>query len=119
MGPPFQDPPPPYPVTATVPLTDTGIRKAKPAAAVQKLRDGGGLYLLPRPDGAKWWRWDYRRPATSKCNTLSLGTYPDVNLATARERHATARKLLAEGIDPGEHARLRNPRLIAFLKPSK
>src|SRR5690606_12665704 len=33
---------------------------------------------------------------------LSLGTYPDVSLANARERHAAARKLLAEGIDPGE-----------------
>lgn len=94
--------PPPKSVTAKVPLTDTAIRKAKPAATVQKLRDGGGLYLLLRPDGAKWWRWDYRRPVTSKRNTLSLGTYPDVSLATARERHAAARKLLAEGIDPGE-----------------
>ncbi|MGV7186255.1 tyrosine-type recombinase/integrase [Xanthomonas axonopodis] len=85
-----------------MPLTDTAIRKARPTASVQKLRDGGGLYLLLRPDGAKWWRWDYRRPVTSKRNTLSLGTYPDVSLATARERHAAARKLLAEGIDPGE-----------------
>ncbi|WP_225043093.1 tyrosine-type recombinase/integrase [Xanthomonas campestris] len=85
-----------------MPLTDTAIRKAKPAATVQKLRDGGGLYLLLRPDGARWWRWDYRRPVTSKRNTLSLGTYPDVSLATARERHAAARKLLAEGVDPGE-----------------
>ncbi|KOB26930.1 tyrosine-type recombinase/integrase [Xanthomonas arboricola] len=93
---------PPKSVTAKVPLTDTAIRKAKPAAKVQKLRDGGGLYVLLRPDGAKWWRWDYRRPVTSKRNTLSLGTYPDVSLATARERHAAARKLLAEGIDPGE-----------------
>ncbi|NIK64376.1 integrase [Xanthomonas arboricola] len=83
-------------------MTDTAIRKAKPAATVQKLRDGGGLYLLLRPDGARWWRWDYRRPVTSKRNTLSLGTYPDVSLATARERHAAARKLLAEGVDPGE-----------------
>nr|WP_166744143.1 integrase arm-type DNA-binding domain-containing protein [Xanthomonas cannabis] len=93
---------PPKSVTAKVPLTDTAIRKAKPAATVQKLRDGGGLYLLLRPDGARWWRWDYRRPVTSKRNTLSLGTYPDVSLATARERHAAARKLLAEGVDPGE-----------------
>lgn len=83
-------------------LTDTAIRKTKPSATVQKLRDGGGLYLLLRPDGARWWRWDYRRPVTGKRNTLSLGTYPDVSLAAARERHAAARKLLADGIDPGE-----------------
>ena len=84
-------------------LTDTAIRKAKPAAKPQKLRDGGGLYLLLRPDGARWWRWDYRRPVTGKRNTLSLGTYPDTGLAEARERHAEARKMLAAGVDPGEH----------------
>lgn len=39
-----------------MPLTDTAIRKTQPADTVQKLRDGGGLYLLLRPDGAKWWR---------------------------------------------------------------
>ncbi len=85
-----------------MPLTDTAIRKAKPGDAPIKLRDGGGLYLLMRPDGARWWRWDYRRPVTGKRNTLSLGTYPDVGLADARQRHAEARKLLAAGVDPGE-----------------
>ena len=85
-----------------MPLTDTAIRKAKPGDAPIKLRDGGGLYLLMRPDGARWWRWDYRRPVTGKRNTLSLGTYPDVSLADARQRHAEARKLLAAGVDPGE-----------------
>ncbi len=83
-------------------LSDTAIRKVKPANAPLKMRDGGGLYLLVRPDGAKWWRWDYRRPVTGKRNTLSLGIYPDVGLADARQRHAAARKLLANGIDPGE-----------------
>ncbi len=47
-----------------MPLTDTAIRKAKPAAKPLKMSDGGGLYLLLRPDGARWWRWDYRRPVT-------------------------------------------------------
>lgn len=83
-------------------LTDTAIRKAKPGAKPAKLADGGGLYLLLRPDGARWWRWDYRRPVTGKRNTLSLGTYPETGLAEARARHAEARKALAAGIDPGE-----------------
>lgn len=34
---------------------------------------------------------------------LSLGTYPDTSLKNARERRDTARKLLADGIDPGEN----------------
>jgi len=84
-------------------LTDTAIRKAKPGEKPAKLADGGGLYLLLRPDGARWWRWDYRRPVTGKRNTLSLGTYPETGLAEVRERHKDARKLLAAGIDPGEH----------------
>lgn len=83
-------------------LTDTAIRKAKPGAKPTKLADGGGLYLLLRPDGGRWWRWDYRRPVTGKRNTLSLGTYPETGLADARVRHAEARKALAAGIDPGE-----------------
>ncbi|NIK43056.1 integrase [Xanthomonas arboricola] len=85
-----------------MPLTDTAIRKAKPAATPQKLRDGNGLYLLLRPDGARWWRYDYRRPVTGKRNTLSFGTYPEVSLSDARERLAEARRLLAAKIDPGE-----------------
>lgn len=83
-------------------LTDTAIRKAKPGDKPAKLADGGGLHLLLRPDGARWWRWDYRRPVTGKRNTLSLGTYPETGLAEARARHAEARKALAAGIDPGE-----------------
>ena len=86
-----------------MPLTDTSIRKAKPGDKAAKLADGGGLYLLLKPDGARWWRWDYRRPVTGKRNTLSLGTYPDTGLADAREKRDAARKLLAAGVDPGEH----------------
>lgn len=86
-----------------MPLTDTSIRKAKPGDKAAKLADGGGLYLLLKPDGARWWRWDYRRPVTGKRNTLSLGTYPDTGLADAREKRDVARKLLAAGVDPGEH----------------
>lgn len=63
-------------------LSDTAIRKAKPADKPVKLTDDEGLYLLLMPSGSRWWRWDYRRPITSKRNTLSLGTYPDIGLAT-------------------------------------
>ena len=33
---------------------------------------------------------------------LSIGTYPDTGLKDAREKHAEARKVLAQGIDPSE-----------------
>ena len=83
------------------PLSPSEVTNAKRQAEPYKLRDGGGLYLLVKPDGAKLWRLDYRRPVTSKRNTLSLGAYPEVPLKRARERREEARALLADGIDPG------------------
>ena len=67
------------------------------------MRDGGGLYLILRPDGARWWRPDYRCPLSGKLNTLSPGTYPDTGLAGARAERDRTRKQFAAGIDPGEH----------------
>lgn len=80
-------------------LTDTAARQAKAAEKPYKLADGGGLYLLVSQTG-KYWRWDYRH--LGKRKTLALGVYPDVSLAKVRDRHRDARKLLAEGVDPGE-----------------
>ena len=37
-----------------MPLTDTRIRNAKPGAKAYKLSDGGGMYLLVMPDGARY-----------------------------------------------------------------
>lgn len=34
-----------------MPLTETTVRNAKPAAKPMKLFDGGGLYLLVQPTG--------------------------------------------------------------------
>ena len=41
-------------------LTDTAIRKPMPGTKPQKLADGGGLYQLLLPTGARWWRWAMR-----------------------------------------------------------
>ena len=83
-----------------MPLSDTAIRNAKPAAKPQKLADGGGLYLLLNPNGSRWWRLKYRVGGKEKL--LSLGTYPDTGLKDARDKRDAARKLLAAGVDPGE-----------------
>jgi integrase len=64
-----------------------------------KMADGGGLYLEVDPSGGKYWRFKYRR--AKKENRISLGVYPDVPLATAREEREKCRKQLAQGIDPG------------------
>ena len=79
-------------------LTDTEIKKAKTKEKAYSLSDSRGLYLWITPAGGKLWRWAYRFGGKEKL--MSLGKYPDVPLALARERHAEARKLLATGIDP-------------------
>ncbi|MEO8804134.1 MAG: integrase arm-type DNA-binding domain-containing protein [Rudaea sp.] len=83
-------------------LTSSAVHNAKSQIKAYKLADERGMYLLVKPDGGRWWRFDYRRPGTPKRNTLSLGIYPDVSLKKARERRDEARTLLADGIDPGE-----------------
>lgn len=85
-----------------VPLTPSQVVNAKPKATPYKLRDGYGLFLLVRPDGAKLWRLDYRRPVTGTQNTIGLGTFPAVKLAGARDLMRQKRELLAKGIDPSE-----------------
>jgi integrase len=83
-----------------MPLTYAQVKNAPPKSKAYKLSDGGGLFLLVTPSGGKWWRYKYRY--ANKEKLLALGTYPDVSLADARERHTEARKALAAGNDPGE-----------------
>ena len=80
-------------------LTEMEVRKAKPTEKPYKLTDGGGLFLLVQVNGGKYWRLAYRFDGKQK--TLALGVYPDVTLTDARERREQARKLLANGADPG------------------
>jgi integrase len=81
-------------------LTDVTIRNTKPVNKDNRLNDGGGLYLLIKPNGAKWWRFDYS--IEGKRKTLSLGVYPVVGLADARRKAEDARKQISNGIDPSD-----------------
>ena len=85
-------------------LTDTAIRNAKPAEKPYPLRDEKNLYLIVNPSGSKWWRLDYR--FAGRRNTLSMGVYPEVGLKAARDKRDEVRRLLAEGIDPGENRKI-------------
>lgn len=83
-----------------MPLTDTKLRNAKPKESNYKLYDADNLYIIITPSGGKWWRYNYSFGGKSK--TLSLGTYPSVSLAEARERRAQAAKLVDADINPSE-----------------
>ncbi|CAG0958162.1 integrase arm-type DNA-binding domain-containing protein [Geobacter sp.] len=82
------------------PLTDVQVKTAKPKEKDHKLADGGGLYLLVTVTGGKLWRCDYRYGGKRK--TVAFGAYPAVSLADARQRREDAKKLLVNGVDPGD-----------------
>ena len=88
------------PSISTNKLTDTLVKSIKPKDAPYKLSDGGGLYLLVKPNGGKYWHLAYRY--NEKQKLLSLGVYPEVPLKDARKKRDAARKLLAQNIDPSE-----------------
>lgn len=85
-------------------LTMVETRNAKPTDKAYRLYDERGLYLEVAPTGGKWWRLKYRFNGKEK--RLSLGVFPEIALKDARDRCDAIRKLLAEGIDPGEHRKV-------------
>ncbi len=95
-------------------LTVKQIEAAAPGTA---LADGGGLLYRATAKSAGKWSFkyvspdaDFRAGQIAKGSQLfqrsmGLGTYPAVTLATAREKAAAARDMLAKGIDPIEDDR--------------
>lgn len=86
-------------------LTDTGAKNAKAKATPRKLADREGLYLYVGAKSgsgkpARSWRYDYR--LNGRRETLTLGRYPELSLADARDEHAKARKLVAKGESPAK-----------------
>jgi integrase len=76
-------------------LTDAKCRAAKPASRPYKLADGGGMALWVSPMGARVWRLYFR--VDGKPQTKSLGHYPDVTLAAARQLREDAKRRLRSG----------------------
>lgn len=81
-------------------LTAATVEKLKPTDKRQEIPDSlcTGLYLTVQPSGKKGWQVRYRHGGTHR--RMSLGAYPVLSLADARQR---ARDMLAaatEGRDP-------------------
>ena len=75
-------------------LTARKIETAKPG----KYSDGGNLYLIVSPTGAR--KWVLRFTWRGKAREMGLGTPATVSLADARERAANARRMIGQGLDP-------------------
>ncbi|MDR1968026.1 MAG: integrase arm-type DNA-binding domain-containing protein [Burkholderiaceae bacterium] len=97
---------------ATGALTDKAIRaaikRAVDTGTAARLPDGDGLRLDVQPTGAAWWRLRYRFDGRE--GMLSLGTFPGVPLATARQRREQAHTMIASGVNPSEHRKAEKTR---------
>lgn len=87
----------------TKPLTNTEVDKAKTKDKEYNLSDGNGLFLRIKPTGAKAWIFNYYHPVTNKRTSFTIGTYPAITLAQARQKREEYRALLAQSIDPQEY----------------
>ncbi|PZP56474.1 MAG: integrase [Micavibrio aeruginosavorus] len=79
-------------------LNNTICKNATSTEKPYKIADGGGLYLLVKPNGSKHWRVKYRFLGKEKL--LALGPYPLVSLLEARDGREVAKKQLLAGTDP-------------------
>ena len=74
------------------------IERAKPAAKPYRMPDGRGLYLWVKPTGAKVWRTNYVINGTK--HLLTLGEYPAMTLAGARDARSKVRLEVRAGANP-------------------
>jgi integrase len=95
-------------------LSDSTVRNAKPKPKPYKLTDGGGLFLMVQPTGAKLWRYKYR--LSGKEGLYSLGAYPDVTLSAARDLHRAARAQVAAGVNPGQARQVERAKAVQAEK---
>ena len=79
-------------------LTDKAVRAAAAQDKAYKLTDSRGLHLHISASGHKSWRYKYR--FERKERLLTLGSFPEVSLADAREKRDDAKRILREGRDP-------------------
>jgi integrase len=85
-------------------LTDRHCKAAAPKAKVYRLKDGGGLFLLVRPDGARYFQYRYRHGGKERL--CQIGPYPEVSLEAARQKLKVLRDQVREGKDPVMERRL-------------
>jgi integrase len=98
-------------------LKDSKVESAKPAEKDKRLNDGGGLYMLVKPNGSKWWRFDYT--FAGKRKTLSVGVYPATGLAEARRKAEGARANVAAGVDPSDNRKEAKKNIQTALENEK
>jgi integrase len=85
-------------------LTDTALKALKPKDATFQMADGEGLVIEVKATGRKTWMYRYR--LSGKAEKVVLGSYPEVSLKEARDRHFEARRAVSRGESPAETKQL-------------
>ena len=80
-------------------LTHLQVKKLPPKKHRYEISDGKGLSIRVMPSGAKSWIFRYQFDGMPR--RMTLGSYPGIGLADAREKHGTAMRDIQRGIDPG------------------
>jgi len=79
-------------------FTDTMIKKLKPLDDDYSRSEGNGFTIRVMPSGVKTWLYQYQ--LDGKRRKMSLGSYPDITMETARSHFEDAKKKVKNGIDP-------------------
>jgi integrase len=87
-------------------------RKLATLRAGTKTADGGGLYAISGAEGRVGWGFLFT--INRRRRLMSLGQWPDVSLAAARELATDARRKVRAGVDPIEDRKARKQKRPTF-----
>ena len=80
-------------------LSDIQLKKLTPTNTKFEVSDGKGLSIQVLPAGTK--SWIFRYMIDGRARRMTLGRYPTVSLADARQLHGAAMQEVERGFDPG------------------
>ena len=96
-------------------LTVKAVENMKPGLKRQEIPDAAlpGLYLLLQPSGSKSWAYRYRFDGRTR--KLTIGRYPKIGLADAREARTKSRASNQQNRDPALKAPKRAEKTVEEL----
>jgi len=95
-------------------LTDTKVKNLKAKNKTLIELDGQGLKLYVGVGGTK--TWVHRYTINKQPKTITLGHYPAMSLAEARQARDKNKTLMREGVDPKQHLQIQINTGITFEK---
>ena len=99
-------------------LTTRTVESVRASDQRREIPDGllRGLYLIVQPSGARSWAVRYRHSGATR--KFTLGNYPALILAHAREAAAKVLRAVQEGRDPGQEKQQARSELSERLSPN-